>query len=161
MEAYTAAAAAFTPGLVLFLHALRQSPFMHRCNHKGAKCGRQGVTKPKNERHKCIIHAESLQCSAIPFFRADHSTINIGYTILYFWHLPLFLFYLESEVTRVFAWNVCSGQISQRCWETPQDCNGVTVAQMGTGSSHLTPSVLLSTGVSVLSGALLEKYLRG
>lgn len=62
MEVYAAAAAAFTPGLVLFLQALRQSPFMHRCNHKGAKCGRQGVTKPKNERHECIIHAESLQC---------------------------------------------------------------------------------------------------
>lgn len=63
---------------------LSGSSFMHRCSHKGAKCRRQGVTKPKNERHKCIIHAESLQCSMIPFFRADRSAINFGYMILYF-----------------------------------------------------------------------------
>lgn len=142
-----------------FLKALRQSPFMHRCNHKGAKCGRQGVTKPKNERHKCIIHAESLQCTGIPFFRADHTVISVGYMILYFWHLPLFLFYLGSKVTWVFIWHVCLGQISQQCWVTPQDFKGVAVTQVDT--SCLMPSAPLSTAVSALSGTLLEKCIRG
>lgn len=141
---------------------LSGSSFMHRCSHKGAKCGRQGVTKPKNERQKCIIHAESLQCSVIPFFRADRSAINFGYMILYFWHLPLFLFYLQSEMTWVFTWNICSGQTSQQCQVSPRDCKGGAVTQVVAGSSHLinTSSAPLSTGFSALTGTLLKKRIK-
>lgn len=153
--------------LLLLLPLLRDS--FYSCKLSGSHHSCTGATiKGPNVEGRVWLSPKMSDTNALfmrkaynAFFRADHSAINISQTILYSWHLPLFLFYLESEVTRVFAWNVCSAQISQRCWVTPRDCKGVAAAQVAMGSNCLLPSVPLSTGVSALSGALLEKCIRG
>lgn len=108
------------------------------------------MTKPKNERHECIIHAESLQCSAIPFFGADHSAINISYKTLCFWHLPLCLFYLRGEVA-VYLHGIV-------VWV--KFCEGVAVVRGVIGTRNHVPQLPL-WGVSELSWTLLEICIRG